>query len=453
MIEREIRDIFGDRSSFEEIDRICYSYDATGISIQPDGVVFPENEGEVRDLIALANRVKIPLIPRGAGSGFTGGSVPVDGGVVVSFEKMNRILDIDELNMTATVMPGVILADLKREVEKMGLFYPPDPASMNFCTLGGNIAECAGGPSAFKYGVTKQYVLSLRNVLPTGETLHTGVNTVKGVVGYDLTGLIVGSEGTLTVVTEGTLRLIPRPELFSTFLVGFKNTESACEAINTIVEHRIVPSSLEIMDRSAVQCVREYGDYEVDEDAGCYLLLELDGFEDEVKVRERKLHGLIQDMEAISVENESEEEKREKLWDLRRAISPSLLKVNPKKINEDITVPRTKLPEMMRRLGDLSTNTGIPIVSFGHGGDGNIHVNIMIDDSLSGEVEKGEEIVRKLFSLTVKMGGTISGEHGVGMSKKPYITMELDERQIAVMKSIKKLFDPHNILNPHKIFP
>ncbi len=448
-----IRDIFGDRSSFSEIDRACYSFDATGVSVLPDGVVFPENEREVRELLILANRFSFPVIPRGAGTGFSGGTVPIKGGVVLSFERMDSIIDIDEKNMTARVMPGVVLECLREEVKRRGLYYPPDPASKAFCTIGGNIAECAGGPSAFKYGVTKHYVLSLRNVLPTGESVETGVSTVKGVVGYDITGLLVGSEGTLTVVTEAVLKLVPHPESFSTILTAFRDMEEASTAVNEIVSSKVMPSAIELMDKTAVDCVREHGDIPIHEDAGCYLLVELDGFEEEVRVRSLKFMDTLSRLGPLSINVGETEDEREALWAMRRAISPSLLKLNPKKINEDITVPRTKLPAMMGHLSELSEESGIPIVSFGHAGDGNIHVNIMIDDSSPEEVRKAGEIVRRVFSLTVEMGGTISGEHGVGLSKKPYLSMELGEDQIKLMKGLKHLFDPNLILNPHKIFP
>lgn len=452
-VERQVKDIFGERARFSEIDRACYSYDAMGVSTLPDGVVFPEKEQEIRDFLKLADQIRLPVIPRGAGSGFTGGSVPVRGGIILSLERMNRIVDIDEENMTVKVMPGVVLDLLKSEVKGVGLFYPPDPASLEFCTIGGNIAECAGGPSGFKYGVTKDYVLSLRNVLPTGKVLVTGVDTLKGVVGYNLTGLIVGSEGTLSVVTEATLRLIPYPESFSTILGGFATTEEASLAVNRIIQAGIIPAAIEIMDSSAVECVREFGGVDLHEGVGCYLLIELDGPEEGVRASSRKLSDTLSRNGVVVIESATDSEGREKLWSLRRAISPSLLKVNPKKLNEDITVPRTGLPAMMRKIRELSERKGIPIVTFGHAGDGNIHVNVMIDDAIPWQVEEAEKIVREIFSLTVEMGGTISGEHGVGLAKKPYIGIELNEEQIFIMKRIKHLFDPNNILNPHKIFP
>ncbi|MDH3258742.1 MAG: FAD-binding protein [Deltaproteobacteria bacterium] len=452
-IERQIKDIFGVRALFEEIERACYSYDATGLSALPDGVVFPEDEGEIQDLLRLADARKIPIVPRGAGSGFTGGALPVNGGIILSLERMNRIIDIDEKNMHVKVLPGVVLDAVKREVKNAGLYYPPDPASQEFCTIGGNIAECAGGPSGFKYGVTKDYVLSLRNVLPSGKPLVTGVETVKGVVGYNLTGLIVGSEGTLSVVTGATLKLIPHPEAFSTVLAGFATTEDASLAVNAIIHGGIVPAAIELMDSSAVACVREYGDVELHDHVGCYLLIDLDGSREEVAARMKNLIETLRKGNVIVLDTAGEEEEREKLWSLRRAISPSLLKLNPKKINEDITVPRTKLPAMMRKIKELSDRFHIPIVTFGHAGDGNIHVNIMIDDAVPWQVTAGEEIVREVFTQTVRMGGTISGEHGVGTTKKPYIDIELSKDQIYIMKKIKRLFDPNNILNPHKIFP
>ncbi len=451
--ERKIRDIFGDRCSFSLLDRTCYSFDATGESALPDCVVFPISSREISELFKVAVESGTPVIPRGAGSGFSGGSVPISGGVVVSFEKMNRIIDVDEKNLIARVEPGVVLSHFQDEVEKLGLFYPPDPSSREFCTIGGNIAECAGGPTGFKYGVTKDYVLALENVLPTGEVLKTGVRTVKGVVGYNLTQLVVGSEGTLAIVTEATLKLIPAPEYVESLLLGFTSTEEACEAVNGIIRSRVVPRAIELIDSTALDCVREYGKVDVSDDAGAYLLIDVDGFEEEVKAQVEKILQVMRAFELVSERREATPSGRERLWALRRAISPSLLRVNPKKINEDIAVPRTALPYVMKKVKEISEELDIPIVNFGHAGDGNIHVNIMIDDEDPEQVRGAKEALTRIFALTVEVGGTISGEHGVGLSKKPYIHMELSREQVELMKAIKRSFDPHNILNPHKIFP
>jgi glycolate oxidase len=447
-----LREIFGERLKDSLEDRICYSFDATGKEFLPDAVAFPLTAEEVRRAVLLANERRFPVVPRGAGSGFSGGSLPVRGGVVLSLERMDRILSIDTENLVAVVEPGVVTETLKEEVKKRGLFYPPDPASLKFCTIGGNLAECAGGMCAVKYGVTRDYVLGLEAVLGTGELVRTGVYTVKGVVGYDLTRMLVGSEGTLGIITKATLRLIPLPESVTTLLAFFHASEQGARAVAGMVEERITPCAMELMDRTAIDCVRKIADLPVPEGAGCALLVEVDGPASSVSREAERVESACRRFGAIQVGRAADDSGRDKLWALRRSISPAIRKVNPVKINEDIVVPRSRLAEMFAFLSDLAARKDLKIVNFGHAGDGNIHVNIMISGKDEEESRRADEAVGEVFRKTVELGGTISGEHGVGIAKAPFLEMEVGPLGVSVMKRIKNCFDPNGILNPGKMF-
>ena len=418
----------------------------------PDAVAFPVSAEEVRRTVLLANEHRFPVIPRGAGSGFSGGSVPVQGGLVLSLERMDRILSIDTENLVAVVEPGVVTETLKEEARKRGLFYPPDPASLKFCTIGGNIAECSGGMCAVKYGVTRDYVMGLEAVLGTGELIRTGVTTVKGVVGYDLTRLLVGSEGTLGIVTKAILKLIPFPETAATILAFFRSNHDGSSAVAGIIRERITPCAMELMDRTAIDCVREEADLPVPDDAGCALLIEVDGPRESVSMEADRVEQACRQYGAIEVSRAGDAQGRERLWTLRRSISPALRKVNPVKINEDIVVPRSRLPEMMAFLADVASRRNLKIVNFGHAGDGNVHVNVMISGTDEEERRRADEAVSEIFSKTVALGGTISGEHGIGISKAPFLEMEVGPLGVSVMKRLKNCFDPNGILNPGKIF-
>jgi len=445
--------IFGARLALSREERLCYSFDATGTERLPDAVAFPETADEVRRAVLLANEYRFPVIPRGAGSGFSGGSVPVRGGLVLSLERMDRILSIDEENLLAVVEPGVVTGTLKEEAARRGLFYPPDPASFRFSTIGGNIAECAGGMCAVKYGVTRDYVLGLEAVLGTGELIRTGVATVKGVVGYDLTRMLVGSEGTLGIVTKATLRLLPLPEAVETILAFFPSNAEGSRAVAGMIGGRILPCALELMDRTAIDCVREMADLTVPDGAGCALLIEVDGPATSVEGEAERVEEVCRRFGAFGMRRASDPEGRERLWTLRRSISPALRKVNPVKINEDIVVPRSRLPDIMDFLSDLGSRKRLRIVNFGHAGDGNVHVNLMISGTDREERRRAEEAVAEIFRRTVELGGTISGEHGIGIAKAPYLEMEVGPLGISVMRRLKACFDPNGVLNPGKIFP
>ncbi len=430
-------------------ERVVYSYDATRQQSVPWAIARPATSSEVSKILALANRERFPVVPRGAGTGMSGGSVPVKGGLVLSFERMNRILEINEEDFLAVVEPGVITGDLQRGVEARGLFYPPDPASSKFCTLGGNVAECAGGLRAVKYGVTKDYVLGLEVVLPTGEVIATGSRTVKSVAGYDLTKLIVGSEGTLGVVTRITVKLLPLPESVRTLAAFFADADAAARAATRILASRIVPRALELVDGAALRAVETYLKEDISGGGAAMLLAEVDG-SSETTVREiTRIADLMKDSGASRVQRAESEAERERLWKVRRSISPALYTLKPKKVNEDIVVPRSKIADILREIGEIAKRRNLLIVNFGHAGDGNIHTNILIDDA---ELPLAEPAVKEIFAATLRLGGSITGEHGIGTAKAAYLPMEIKPEALSAMMRIKQSLDPNNILNPGKIF-
>ncbi len=434
-------------------DLTKYSSDATKLEFMPDAVAFPGDAEEISRILLLANTGYFPVIPRGAGSGASGGALPVKGGLVLAMDRFNRILCIDQDNLIVKVEPGVITAHLQEEVEKLGLFYPPDPASIHISTIGGNVAECAGGLRAVKYGVTRDYVLSLEIVLPTGEIMKTGVETAKGVVGYDLTRLIVGSEGTLAVITSVTLRLIPKPAFKRTMMAFFHDISSSVRTVSDIIRSKIVPTTLELMDRLSIDCVRNEMGLPIPDETGALLLIEVDGDEDLTARDVSLVQEICVRSGAILFQAASGKEDAERLWEARRGISPALLKLRPSKVSQDIVVPRSRLPELISFLEQLGQKYKLPIPAFGHAGDGNIHVNIMLDKSLPEEVENANAAVKDLFRKVIEMGGTISGEHGIGVTKAPYMEMEISRPALELMWRLKKAFDPKGILNPGKIFP
>ena len=437
----------------EKQDLLCYSYDATQMEFIPDAVVYPADSEEVSRILRLANSERIPVFPRGAGSGFTGGSLPRGGGIVLVTTRMDKILRIDADNLIAEVEPGVVTEDFQIAVEKIGLFYPPDPASLKFSTLGGNVAECAGGPRAVKYGVTKDYVMGLELVLPTSEIIRTGGETVKGVVGYDLTKLVCGSEGTLGVITKIIFRLLPLPEAKKTILAIFDSIDGAAYAVSAIIKAKVIPTTLEFMDHATLQCVDRRFNLGLPEEGKAVLIIEVDGDKELIEKQAGLIHGLITPFGLVQFRVARDAAESEQLWKVRRLVSPSLRDINPTKYNEDIVVPRSKVPDIIHHIENIRKRYDIPILNFGHAGDGNIHVNVMIDREIPGMDEKAHEAIREIFHATIDLGGTMSGEHGIGLSKAPYITMELSTDQINAMRAIKKALDPNNILNPGKIFP
>jgi len=450
---KEITRIVGDEHLVTAQDALReFSTDGTKLEYVPDAVAFPASSEEVSEILRLATKKGFPVIPRGAGSGMSGGALPVTGGLVMAMSRFDRILSIDQDNLICKVEPGVITAHLQKTVEDVGLFYPPDPASLNVSTIGGNVAECAGGLRAVKYGVTRDYILGLTVVLPTGEIINTGVETMKGVAGYDLTRLIVGSEGTLAVVTSVTLRLIPLPEAKRTMIAFFPGVSSAVRTVSDIIRHRIIPTILEFIDRLSLDCVEDEMNISLPIGTEGMLLIEVDGDKTVVKQAQEKIQEICARGQCLGFKAASSPEEAEKLWEARRNVSPSLLKLRPHKISEDIVVPRSRMPELFDHLNKLSQRYGLPIPAFGHAGDGNIHVNIMLDKNNPNEQENANILVKAIFERLLRMGGTITGEHGIGITKSPYLEMEIPRAGLELMGRIKKAFDPKGILNPGKIF-
>lgn len=432
-------------------DQVCYAYDATRKCFNPEAVVFPATAEEVAAILKLACAEGIAVTPRGAGSGMSGGALPVRGGIALVMTRFNRVLHIDCDNLIAVAEPGVTTGSFQKMVEKEGLFYPPDPASADFSTLGGNLAECAGGAKAVKYGVTRDYVRGLQAVLPTGEIIRTGVQTAKGVVGYDLTRLIVGSEGTLAVITEMTLRLLPLPETVRTLTAVFARMESAAEAVADIIRRGIIPRAIEYMDNAAIRCVEGYLHAGLPIDAEAILLIEVDGSTDAVHESMARLTPVLEQNNAFQIDTAESAEQAARLWKARKSISPALFAYGSEKINEDIVVPRSRIPDMVRKIRELSEKTGLTMVSFGHAGDGNIHLNVMVDKENPEEIERAYRVIDEIFDYTLALGGTISGEHGVGTAKAAWMPREISPEVLALMKRIKAAFDPAGILNPGKM--
>lgn len=452
-IIKELVGIVGeDNVSTDYIDKITHSYDATEKKYLPDAIVYAGNTVEISEIVKIANKWKIPLVPRGAGSGLTGGSLPVQGGIVLVLTRMDRILEIDSENLVAHVEPGVVTAELQRRVEKLGLFYPPDPASKEFSTLGGNVAECAGGPRCVKYGVTKEYVLGLEVVTPTGAIIKTGGETLKNVVGYDLTKLFVGSEGTLGIITRITLKLLPKPAAKKTMLIQFDSIDGAAQSVSAIIGEKIIPTTLEFMDKATINCIRGKSNIPIPESCRAILIVEVDGDSEVLHKQAEKILSIIEPFGIIDTRIAETNEESEKIWQVRRIVSPSLRQVNPDKFNEDIVVPRSKVPDMIRKLEQMSEKYNVPIVNFGHAGDGNIHVNIMVDLKQEGMDKTVEKLMDEVFEAAIELRGSISGEHGIGISKAKHMELELGTAAIDCMRTIKNALDPENILNPGKIF-
>jgi glycolate oxidase len=454
---KQIQEITGkEHISRQKEELLCYSYDATGIRFIPDAVVFPGSEQEVSKIAALASHNGIILVPRGAGTGMTGGSIPVSGGLVVVFSRMNNIIEIDENNFTARVQPGLIVSDLHELVEKKNLFYPPDPSSSSICTIGGTVGECAGGPRAVKYGVTRDYVLGLRAVLPSGDIIKTGVVTAKGVAGYDLTRLIVGSEGTLALITEITLKLLPRPTTVRTMLVLFDSMSTAACTVSAIIKKSIIPRCIEYLDEACLHLIRDLIrdqlDFDLEENTKALLIIETDGNSAIAEKESQDIKELCFGLGAQEVKLAQTPMEAQSLWHARKSLSPTLFKIAPHKINEDIVVPIDKIPDIVAETQNIRKKYDLNLVTFGHAGDGNIHCNIMYDKSDEKAQKRVDKAVDELFRATLCLGGTITGEHGVGITKKKFLPLEINKTEMALMKGIKKVFDPLNILNPGKIF-
>ena len=433
-----------------------YAHDYTeDLKYFPEVALKPSTSEEISAILKLCNKFLIPATPRGAGTGLSGGALPVFGGVIISMERFNKIIQIDERNLQATVEPGVINQVFQDAVIEKGLFYPPDPASRGSCFLGGNLAECAGGPKAVKYGVTKDYVLNIEMVLPTGEIIWTGANVLKNSTGYNLTQLVVGSEGTLGVITKIVFRLIPYPSHNLLLLVPFKDPESACLAVSAVFRAGITPSAMEFMERDAIDYVLKYVDVklQIPDDIKAHLIIEVDGNDPEALFKDcEKITVVMNDFGASDVLFAETAQQKAELWKMRRATGEAVKSHSIYK-EEDTVVPRAELPALLKGVKEIGAKYGFRSVCYGHAGDGNLHVNIikeeMSDNDWNTKVPQG---IKEIFQLTVKLGGTISGEHGIGLVQKDYMTIAFTDVQINLQKGIKRLFDPNNILNPGKMF-
>ncbi|MCL2878136.1 MAG: FAD-binding protein [Acidobacteria bacterium] len=454
MIDRLIRIVGKDGVLTTPEDLAVYSYDGTFAEGTPDIVVLPRTTEQTAEIVKAAAETRTPIVARGMGSGFAAGAVSITpGGMVVSFTRMNRILEIDLLNSTVHTEAGVVTATLQEEVEKHGLFYPPDPSSIRHCTIGGNIACNAGGPRCLKYGVTGNYVLGLTVVLADGRILKTGGKPIKDVTGYNLNSLFTSSEGTLGLITEALLRLVARPRFAKTALAEFDSLDDAARAVNAVLAEGIVPASLEIMDQTALVCIEESMRLGLQTDVEASMIIETDGADEATVIREIEIAGrACMEAGARAVKTAKTEEERTDLWKARRTSSIALARRAPNKFGEDITVPRSAIPEVVRRIREISRKHGLPVVIFGHAGDGNLHPNILFDKRDPEQWEKVERIVPEIFDVALSVGGTLSGEHGIGVLKQPYFEQALGSVSVEVQRGIKYAFDPLNILNPGKIF-
>ncbi len=451
---RDLRAIVGEEDCFDDKAHLsAYCYDATRERKYPECVVFPHNEEEASKIVKYCNDYKIPIVPRGAGSGFTGGALAVGGGVVLALEKhMNQILEIDMENMVARVQPGVVNMQLQKAVEAVGLFYPPDPASEHYSTLGGNVSENAGGMRAAKYGITKDFVMALRAVLPNGDIIRAGKKTIKDVAGYNITGILIASEGTLGVITEITLKLLSKPKYSKSAMGVFPSIKSAMNAVYKTMASGVTPVAMEFLDNLTIKAVEEKFHKGLPKEAGAILITEVDAnLEEEITRQITKIQEKFYENGANDFIIAKNEEESVKLWFARKNASPSISIYGSKKLNEDITVPRSKLPELLERIAEISKKYNVLIPCFGHTGDGNVHTNVMVDGTKEEEVKRGYEAIEEIFKITIELGGTLSGEHGIGLSKAPFMKLAFTQEEMDLFRAIKKAFDPNNILNPGKM--
>ncbi|WP_088226995.1 FAD-linked oxidase C-terminal domain-containing protein [Desulfosporosinus sp. FKB] len=456
-IIQELTKIVGEENLYTTLeDLYCYTYDASFLKADIKDLagvaVYPGTVEEISMILMLANREKIPVVPRGAGTNVSGGSVSIGDCIVLVLKRMNKILEIDKKNLIAVVEPGVITGQLQRKVEKLGLFYPPDPASLAVSTMGGNVAECAGGPRGVKYGVTRDYILGLEVVLPTGEIMTTGGRTIKNVTGYDMTKLFTGSEGTLCVITKIIVKLIPLPEAKSTMMAVFSEMEQASETVSEIIAGGLVPCSLELLDNIYIKNIEEYAKVGLPVEAGAVLLIEVDGDSEILSKQIGKVEEICRRLGAVQIRVATTKEEAEDLWLARRSAFASVSRVKPTIIGEDATVPRSQIPVAVRRIQEIAAKYNIIIAILGHAGDGNLHATILTDEMDREEAARVEKAIDEIFVLTVELGGSLSGEHGIGRAKSKFITLQTGEIGLEIQRKIKHALDPNNILNPGVMF-
>lgn len=448
-----LKAIVGDENVVVDPDRVePYGADAVKEKFPPEAVVFPESTAQMAAILKLANEERFPVTARGGGVGYTGGAVPVDGGIVIGTDRMKTIVEINVDDLYITCQPGLTTYEVQQAVAEKGLMFAPDPASFKDSFIGGNIAENAGGMRTPKYGVTKHHVLGMEVVTATGEIIRTGGRTVKNVVGFDLTGLMCGSEGMLGIITEATLKLLPMPETTSTVRANFHSMEAACKVLTKFTPEGLLPMAMEVLDKFCVAAVEENFAFGLSKEAEAILLVAVDGSKEEVMSNAELVERIIKDNGGFDVLRAQSKEEEDKLWDVRRAISPSLMKYGTLKINEDVVVPRSRVPELVAKIEQIGKKHDTFVANFGHAGDGNIHVNFVVDRDDPEAIARARKCVAETFQLSVDLGGTISGEHGIGYVKSQYLHYAVDRPTLDVMKGIKKVFDPNGILNPGKMF-
>ncbi len=449
-----IKELGADNVLIDKEDLVCYAYDATPLiqKAVPDVIITPRGRDDIVSVVKIANAHRIPIYPRGSGTNLSGGTVPLQGGIVISMLKMNRILEIDAENLTATVQPGVIVQDLNNEIEKYGLMYPPDPGTVTTATMGGTVAECAGGLRGLKYGVTKHYIMGMEVVLANGDVIKCGGKTVKNVSGYDLTKLFVGSEGTLGIFTEITVRLVPAPDFRRSMIAVFDDIEKAGRTIADIIANKITPATMEIMDNLTIRTVENYSRVGLPTDAAAVLLIELDGIKEVVEREVCLVTSICQTNGAVNIQIAKDDIERDRIWTARRVALPALAQIKPMIVLEDATVPRSKIPEMIKACLNIGKNNDIMIAVMGHAGDGNLHPILLADPKDEEEISRLKKAVDEIFSAALKLGGTLSGEHGIGIAKAKFMKWEFGTTGIIAMKKIKDALDPNGILNPGKIF-
>ncbi len=444
-----------DNVLYELEERYAYAQDASNqrnITGLPDVVVFVESIDQVQAVVRLARKYKIPIICRGAGTNVVGACRAEHGGIVLNFSKMNKILDISLENMTATVQPGVVLGELQKAVDKIGLFYPPDPSNLAVSTIGGSIAQSSGGAKTFKYGTTKDYVIDMKVVMADGEILRTGSNTIKNATGYNLNSLFVGSEGTLGIVVEATLKLIPKPEAKRVMMSYFDTVQSAVDAVNSIIEQRIFPTTLDFMDKNAIQTVEKFYPAGLLCDKEAALVVEVDGFENAIEYQQKIIVSILEKCNASAIQYSTNEEEYDKIWRARRSSMGACAKLKPNVTTDDVIVPRKNLSKLVLGIREICKKYNLDVCMVGHVGDGSIHPQIPIDYRDEDEYNRYKSAKSEIYELTASLGGILSGEHGIGAEKRDYIDKVVSPEALKYMRQIKKIFDPENILNPYKIF-
>jgi len=433
----------------DEASCYTYGYDNSRKIFPPQAVVFATCAEEIQSVVQLCNEFAIPLTPRGRGTGTSGASIPEQGGVALSLERMRRILAVDPANRVLVCEPGVLNQEVQDAARPHDFFWPPDPSSAAYCSIGGNLATCAGGPHAVKYGVTRDHVLGLKAVTGKGDIIKTGCYTTKGVVGYDLTRLLIGSEGTLAIITEATLKLTPLPAAVGGLTAHFRDIASCAQAIAAIMAQPALPSALEFLDQASLDLIRARHPGLLPQETRALLMIEVDGAAGEIAASAQAIRAACSNDGLIRAEIVSD---LKALWVARKALSPLLRDIAPKKINEDIVVPVSRLPELLQGLGELSSKYRVANANFGHAGNGNIHVNLLVNPDDADELQRAEACLDEIFTLVLRLNGTISGEHGVGREKRAFVAREIDPVTLQLMRDIKQVFDPNNILNPGKMF-